>query len=299
MIAQLFFKCIDYPAFRRVFWKPVYEAIAKIKVDDWQFMNYGYVPFTSENEIKLLSEDEINRYPLQLYHYLVSLLEVSGTDMLEVGSGRGGGANYIKKYLKPKNITGLDIARNAVKLANEKHSADGLQFVQGNAENLPFGDESFDVVINVESCHAYGSVPAFLKEVQRVLKPGGYFLCTDMRSPNGMQTLKNNLLATGMHLAIQEDITENVVHAIELDEMVKQKRISDSIPKWLTKLFKEFAGVQGSKIHRDLKSCALVYHRFVLQKKLVVPGPGLQIIRHRPLTFNPGALTPEPSISLL
>ena len=297
MIEQLFFKCIDYPAFRRIFWKPVYEAIAKIKVDDWQFMNYGYVPFGSEkNEIKLQREDEINRYPLQLYHYLVSLLEVSGTDMLEVGSGRGGGANYIKKYLKPKNIVGLDIAHNAVKLANDRYSTDGLQFVQGNAENLPFGDESFDVIINVESCHAYGSVPAFLKEVERVLRPGGYFLCTDMRSPSGMQTLKNNLLATGMYLAVQEDITDNVVQAIELDETVKQKRISDNIPKWLIKLFKEFAGVRGSKIHLDLKSCSLVYHRFVLQKKSPVPGSGSQIIRHRPPDFNPEPLTFEPSI---
>ena len=89
MIAQLFLKLVDYPAFRRIFWKPVYETIAKIKVDDWQFMNYGYVPFASETALTLLREDEINRYSLQLYHYLVSLLEVSGTEILEVGSGVG------------------------------------------------------------------------------------------------------------------------------------------------------------------------------------------------------------------
>lgn len=267
MIAQLFLKLTDYPAFRRIIWKPIYETMAKkIKAADWHFMNYGYVPFASETPLTLRQKDEINRYPLQLYHYLVTKIEVSGTEMLEVGSGRGGGANYIKKYLKPKKITGLDIAYNAVKLANEKHSTEGLQFVQGNAENLPFADASFDVVINVESCHAYGSVSAFLKEVKRVLRPGGYFLCTDMRSPNGMQTLKNNLLATGMHLSIQEDITENVINAIELEETVKQKRISDNIPKWFAKTFKEFAGVKGSKIHEGLKNCSLVYHRFVLQK---------------------------------
>lgn len=267
MIANLFLNLTDYPAFRRIIWKPVYETMAKkIKVTNWQFMNYGYVPFASETPLTLLSEDEINRYSLQLYHYLISTVNVSGKEMLEVGSGRGGGANYIKKYLKPKKITGLDIAYNAVKLANEKHSAEGLQFVQGNAESLPFADESFDVVINVESCHAYGSVPDFLKEVKRVLRPEGYFLCTDMRSPNGMQTLKNNLLATGMHLSLQEDITENVIKAIELEEPVKQKRISENIPKWLAKTFKEFAGVKDSKIHKDLKNCSLVYHRFVLQK---------------------------------
>lgn len=105
-----------------------------------------------------------------------------------------------------------------------------------------------------------------MKEVKRVLRPGGYFLCTDMRSPNGMRTLKKNLLATGMHISIEEDITGNVINAIELEENVKQKRISDTIPKWLAKAFKEFAAVKASKIHEDLKNGLLIYHRFVLQK---------------------------------
>jgi len=267
MIADFFLNLTSYPVFRRMIWKTVYETMAKkIKAPDWEFMNYGYVPFSYETSLTLLHEDEINRYPLQLYHYLLSVLNVSGIEMLEVGSGRGGGAKYIKNYLKPKRITGLDIAYNAVRLANEKHSTNGLQFVQGNAEKLPFSDESFDVVINVESCHAYGSVPVFLQEVKRVLRNEGYFLCTDMRSPNGMETLKKNLYATGMRLSIEEDITGNVINAIELEEAIKQKRISENIPKWFSKPFKEFAGVKGSKIHRDLQKGLLVYHRFVLQK---------------------------------
>ncbi len=267
MIARLFLELTEYPAFRRIIWKPVYETVAKkFKVADWQFMNYGYEPHSYELPLRLHTEDEVNRYSIQLYHYLASIPEISGKEILEVGSGRGGGANYISKYLKPAKITGLDIAHNAVKLANEKHSCEGLTFVQGNAEKLPFSNESFDVVINVESCHAYGSVPAFLKEVKRVLRPGGYFLCTDMRSPTGMQTLKKNLVATHMQMKVDEEITRNVVHAIELEEDVKQKRISDNVPKWITKPFKEFAGVKGSKIHEDLKNGSLEYRRFVLQK---------------------------------
>ncbi|MEO6220975.1 MAG: class I SAM-dependent methyltransferase [Ginsengibacter sp.] len=162
MIARLFLNLTEYPAFRRFIWKPVYEIMAKrITIPDWQFMNYGYAPSPRELSLTLLSEDEINRYPLQLYHYLVSILDVEGSEMLEVGSGRGGGAHYIQNYLRPKKITGLDIAANAVKLANKNHAGRDLHFVQGNAEDLPFVDESFDVVINVESCHAYGSVPSF------------------------------------------------------------------------------------------------------------------------------------------
>ena len=267
MIARLFLTLTDYPAFRRIIWKRVYETIAKkIKVPDWQFMNYGYQPHSYELPLKLQPEDEVNRYSIQLYHYLGCLSEIRGKKILEVGSGRGGGANYINKYLEPGEVTGLDIAGNAVALANERHGTTRLQFVQGNAENLPFDDESFEVVINVESCHAYSSVPAFLKEVKRVLRPGGYFLCTEMRSPNGMRTLKKNLLATHMQMTVDEDITGNVIHAIELEEDGKQKRISENIPKWIARPFKEFAGVKGSKIHEDLKNGSLEYRRFVLQK---------------------------------
>ncbi len=268
MIAKIFLSLTDYPFFRRIMWKPIYELLAKkIRIENWQFMNYGYSPCTQEVPAVLDNDDELNRYPIQLYHYLSTKVNVSGVDMLEVGCGRGGGAAYIKKYLQPKQMTGLDIAHNAVKLAIEKHGREGLQYIQGNAEHLPFSAESFDVVINVESCHAYGSVPKFLTEVKRVLRPGGYFLITDMRGPNGMQTLKNNLLKSELELLSDEDITNNVVEAIEKEEAVKQERIAAGIPKWFQKPFKEFAGVKGSKIHEDLKSNTLIYHRFVMRKK--------------------------------
>jgi ubiquinone/menaquinone biosynthesis C-methylase UbiE len=268
MIAKIFLSLTDYPAFRRIMWKPIYELMAKkIRVENWHFMNYGYSPFEQETPAILQPGDEINRYPIQLYHFLSTKVDLAGLEMLEVGSGRGGGAAYIKKYLGPMSLTGLDIAHNAVKLANKQHGMQGLQYVQGNAENLPFADKSFDVVINVESCHAYGSVPKFLSEVQRVLRPGGHFLVTDMRGPNGMDTQKKNLLNSGLDLLSEEDITMNVVEAIEKEELVKQERIAKGIPKWFQKAFKEFAGVKGSKIHEDLKSNALIYHRFVMRKK--------------------------------
>lgn len=269
MIAKLFLSLTDYPFFRRIIWKPLYETLAgKFKITDWEFMNYGYTPFEYEKALVLKEKDEINRYPLQLYHYLAATVDVSQKEMLEVGSGRGGGAAYIENYLQPKAYTGLDIAFNAVKLANNQHANGNLKFMQGNAEELPFDDENFDVVINVESCHAYGSVPVFLKEVKRILRKGGYFLCTDIRGPEGMALLKEQLLATGMTLLKEEDITRNVVKAIELEDPGKQKRIEEGIPKWFQKTFSEFAGVKESKIHTDLQKRELIYYRFVMQNNV-------------------------------
>ena len=53
--------------------------------------------------------------------------------------------------------------------------------MHGNAESLPFADESFDAVINVEASHGYPDFPRFLAEVARVLRPGGHFLYADFR----------------------------------------------------------------------------------------------------------------------
>ena len=268
MISKIFLTLTDYPFFRRLVWKPIYETLAKtFRNSDWHFMNYGYMPLDNESPVVLHKNDEIHRCAIQLYHYLASKIELNGLEILEVGSGRGGGASYIKKYLDVKKVVGMDIASNAVKFSREVHAVNGLHFIQGNAENIPFSDESFNVVLNVESCHAYGSVPNFLKEVKRVLRSGGYFLCTDLRSPNGMQTLRNNLLKSGLDLLEEEVISKNVIRAIEYEEEIKQMRIEENVPKWFQHAFKEFAGVKGSKIHKDLQSNVLVYHSFVLRKK--------------------------------
>ena len=268
MIAYLFMELTDYPFFRRLVWKPIYEQLAKrFSFPDWYFMNYGYSAFSYERNLELEKKDELNRYPLQLYYYLASKVKIKDTIMLEVGSGRGGGCSAIKKYLEPAKITGLDIAFNAVAFANKNLAKEGLTYIQGNAEKLSFSNSVFDVVINVESCHAYGSVPIFLKEVERVLLPGGHFLCTDMRSPGGMITLQEQLHQSGMDVLEDEDISQNVVKAIEQEDDTKQKRIKEQIPKWFQNPFKEFAGVVGSKIHSDLKKGTLVYRRFVLKKR--------------------------------
>jgi ubiquinone/menaquinone biosynthesis C-methylase UbiE len=267
MIGKIFLSLTDYPFFRRIIWKPIYEILAKkFQVRDWCFMNYGYTPSINESSLELNERDEINRYPIQLYHYLASKINLEGLEILEVGSGRGGGAEYIKRYHSPHKMIGMDIAFNAVKLSRDLHHCDGLYFIQGNAEKLPFNDETFDAVINVESCHAYGSVPSFLKEVKRVLKKDGSFLCTDMRSPAGMITLRNNLLDSGLQLIEEQEISENVVRAIEQEEPLKKERIKKNVPKWFQKTFGEFAGVVGSQIHKDLSNGILVYHRFILQK---------------------------------
>jgi ubiquinone/menaquinone biosynthesis C-methylase UbiE len=259
---------IKYSAwYRKLNAKVIYELLAKqIPAADWQFMNYGYVPNSGERPLDF-EIVPLQQYSLQMYHYLALKAKVEGMRVLEVGSGRGGGANHIAGTLKPASYTGMDLAQNAVNLANKLHDLPNLKFIQGSAEAIPLDSNTMDVVINVESCHAYGSVPKFLSEVKRVLKPGGHLLLVDFRKTCDLEAFKTEMKNCGLRIIEQEDISDNVVRAIETEDDAKRKRIESLIPEKWQNLFLEFAGVVGSRIHTTLKDKTRFYYRYVLVKE--------------------------------
>lgn len=257
-----------YEWFRRLNARVTYELLAKyIPATDWRFMNYGYVPLATEKPLLLPPGFTRQPLPLQMYHYLVTRLPLEGKAVLEVGAGRGGGAHYVATSLHPASYVALDLARSAVELSKKMYHAPNLSFVQGSAEALPFPDAAFDVVINVESCHAYGNVPAFLNEARRVLKPGGWLLLADFRNAVAqMDVFREQIRAAGLHIRQEENISAQVVAAIEAEDPAKRERISKLVPRRWQKLFEQFAGVVGSPFYVTLKDGTRVYHRFMLQK---------------------------------
>lgn len=254
--------------FKRLNAKVTYELLAKkIPAEEWQFMNYGYVPNDNEKPFDISLPPDTQRHSLQMYHYLALKSDVAGKHVLEVGSGRGGGARHIAGALKPLSYVGLDLAQSAVDLANKLHKLPNLQFIQGSAESIPLEDNSIDVVLNVESCHAYGSVDKFLSEVKRVLKPGGYLLLVDFRNVENMELLKSQLNNSGLNLQEEENISRNVINAMEAEDDVKKERIKKLVPEKWRKIFAEFAGVVGSRLHTNLINGTRLYYRFVLKKE--------------------------------
>lgn len=268
MISKLFLELTEYAWFRRLVWKPVYQMLAsKFPTDTWSFMNYGYAPDANTAILILPEKDEIHRCAIQHYHYLAVKTQIKDKDVLEVGSGRGGGSHYIATNLHPKSMTGMDLASKAVELCNKSFISHNLKYITGNAERIPLENNTRDVIINVESCHAYGSVDDFLTEVKRVLRPGGHLLLTDIRGNAGKDLLVKKILNSGLEIIEEEDITLNVVNAIEQEDKIKWIRIRQSVPKWLHAYFSEFAGSVGSQTHKQLKNRDLVYFRFVLRKR--------------------------------
>ena len=260
------------PKLKKFFWKRWYEFQADYYPEtDWSFINYGYASLdASQTILPLLQEDEPNRYGIQLYHYVVSLLDsapsLEGLKVLEVGSGRGGGCQYINRYLSPRSITGIDFSLKAVAFCNLNFSGPGLVYIPGDAEFLPFSDNSFDAVINVESSHCYRSTSAFVREVKRILKKGGHFICADLRRVKELDTLQDCMHNSGMRLVKEEDITANVVKALSLDHDHKLAQIQKAAPKLFINSFKEYAGLKNSRIYNRLQAGKVKYFCFMLEK---------------------------------
>ena len=153
--------------------------------DDWLFFNYGYEE-DPPMAVPLSASDEPHRFFIQLYHRTATQVDLSGKRVLEVSCGHGGGASYLMRTFHPASYTGLDLNPAGIEFCQQRHHLDGLGFVEGNAEDLPFADESFDAVLNVEASHLYPHFPRFLAEVARVLAPGGHFLYADFRRRRGI-----------------------------------------------------------------------------------------------------------------
>lgn len=121
-------------------------------------MNFGHAPLTNWG----------------LSH--VSFCE--GMTMLDIGCGGGATLKRLIKRSKDGQVYGIDISEVSVSKARKVNkSLLGKQvFVQqGSANDLPFEDSKFDLVTAVETVYFWPELPDCLKEVRRVLKPGGQF----------------------------------------------------------------------------------------------------------------------------
>ena len=266
MIQKLLVLLIHFgPKTKRWFWRVWYNTFAgKTSSHNFFFMNYG---FYSENLfIKLDPEEEHERYPAQLYHHTASQEDISEKKVLEVGSGRGGGASYVSRYLKPKSVVGLDISKNAIKLCNSVHQYPNLSFCVGDSEKIPFKDESFDIVLNIESSHCYGNIPLFLTEVKRVLKPGGFFLWADFRLAKEIPDLFNCFLDSGLVKIREKNITNSVLDALKKMSKEREEKIRRHVPKPIQPVFMSYAGIEGSEVYDSFIQKKFIYKSATFKK---------------------------------
>lgn len=231
------------------------------------FMNYGFEVLNGEKRPQLVNGDETNRYCIQLYDHVVNRENLNGKLVLEVGSGRGGGASYITRYYKPKSYVGLDISESSIEFCNDHYNVDGLTFKCGIAEKLPFADQTFDYVVNVESARCYNDMLAFFKEVYRVLKKDGKLLIADMIYPKELEQFRTRFENAGFSVRHETNISSNVVAALGKDSERREHLIDTKAPKILRSSFKTFAGTVGTSRYNNFATGVFQYWSFVLEKK--------------------------------
>ena len=249
---------------KNLFFKFWYWYISAIdKNADVTFMNYGY---SNGCRIELDKSDEKNRYSAQLYNFVAKDIDTRGKDILEVGCGRGGGLSYINRQFSPNTATGLDMNKSAIKFCKEYYSNQKIHFFQGNAQNLSFQDNSFDIVINVESSHRYPKMDKFTREAHRVLKQGGLFLFTDFRPKKELDKLTSLLNNSKFRTLKYELITTNILEALKLSSTAREDLIRKLIPKYLQGIGKTFAATEGTPTYNKFMKREFEYVFYVLRK---------------------------------
>lgn len=266
-------QAVDYlaslsPGLRRFIWRQTYRGVSRTFGDvNWSFLNYGYASLDPGPSLVSLDErDEPDRDFIQMYHHVAAAAGVAGRDVLEVSCGRGGGSSFVARYLAPRTVTGVDRSEGAVAFCARRHAVANLAFRVGDAESLPFDDESFDVVLNVESSHCYGSMVQFLREVRRVLRPGGHFSWADFRERGQLHALDRAFGRAGLVPFRTEDITPNVLASLDRTNGRKARAIRTLAPPLLVPLLGQFAGLPGSTIYGKFERREKVYQHFVCRK---------------------------------
>ena len=143
--------------------------------------------------------ERMNQSHYEVTGWALSYWEIQEDDrVLDIGCGGGATLHRMAEKVTSGHVTGVDYSDVSVETSrrnNEKNIKSGkMDVLEGSVENLPFADDSFDKIINVESFYFWPDPQENLKEVRRVLKEGGTFLLVaDTYNKDGLdpKTLEN------------------------------------------------------------------------------------------------------------
>ena len=220
------------PDRRNQVWRDWYNhLISQLDNCDYRFMNYGYL---GREGPELEPSDEANRIFIELYQVTLGGTNLTDKDVLDISSGLGGGAYWISRTCQPSSLVGMDLSPEAVGLCSKRYSdQQNLRFVIGDAEALPFPDDSFDVIYNVEASHCYANYDVFLNEVFRVLRAGGVFCWSDFQNRTTIKKIEADFEDSGFEIVSLDDITDGVLRSLDsVHKTISKDTLGDNRIIW-------------------------------------------------------------------
>jgi 2-polyprenyl-3-methyl-5-hydroxy-6-metoxy-1,4-benzoquinol methylase len=169
---------------------------------------------------------------LKVYKFAAQLC--SGKDVLDVGCGTGYGAQFLAN--SARSVIGIDLSRQAIRYANGRYLDSNIRFLRMDAEQLKFGDRSFDFVISSENFEHLHDQRANLREISRILRDEGMLL---LATPN-----------REMFLEIDNPYHTHEVGYEELLEMVRESYCDCLIAENLL----ESPTIAGRRMRADRKT---------------------------------------------
>lgn len=196
--------------------------------DEWRFSKGGELVDSGEKEA--------------LFE-LVSTVE--GLEILEVACGTG--RFSVELAESGADVTGVDISRPMLTkgVGKARERGLGVEFMRGDAKQLPFPDDSFDLVVGMRFFHLIDEPEKYLREMARVSKSRVVF---DTFNKKSARVVYNRFLPMGSRLYSEEDI-DRVTEAagVELversNDFVVPFGVYRATPKALAKGFRGFDDV--------------------------------------------------------
>jgi MPBQ/MSBQ methyltransferase len=146
------------------------------------FFNFGYW----QEETRSQKEACEN-----LLEQLLAFIPNKHGTMLDVACGLGATTRHLLRYYQAANVVGINISHQQLETA--MRNGPGCAFLQMDAARLGFGDAVFDAIICVEAAFHFATRRDFLHEAQRVLKPGGRLVLSDILVPRWAKRLNRRI----------------------------------------------------------------------------------------------------------